>query len=160
MNQPKSLNSRFLVLTALLQIANELDACGNAYFTDCTFKQWYFMLVITHLFEKPPTLRATASALGTSHQNAKQIAVKLQEKNYLRIEKDKSDSRSLRLVPTRKYLMASRQQLDKDREFALTIFKDVSLEELTALYSGCVKIEKNLKELQDLQSKQKAISQK
>ena len=39
MNQPQSLNSRFLVLTALLQIANELDACGNAYITELTFKQ-------------------------------------------------------------------------------------------------------------------------
>ena len=66
------------------------------------------MLVVTHLFEKPPTLQAAADALGTSHQNAKQIAVKLQEKNYLKIEKDKSDSRSLRLIPTRKYQIASR----------------------------------------------------
>ena len=148
MNQPQSLNSRFLVLTALLQIANELDACGNAYFTELTFKQWYFMLVVTHLFEKPPTLRAAADALGTSHQTAKQIAVKLQEKNYLKIEKDKSDSRSLRLIPTRKYQIASRQWLEKDREFALTIFKDVSLEELTTLYTACAKIEKNLKALQ------------
>ena len=70
MNQPQSLNSRFLVLTALLQIANELDACGNAYFTELTFKQWYFMLVVTHLFEKPPTLRAAADAVSYTHLRA------------------------------------------------------------------------------------------
>ncbi len=85
-----SLNPRFLVLTALLQIANEVDAAGNLYFSELTFKQWYFMLVAANLFEKPPTLRSMADALGTSHQNAKQIALKLQDKNFLKITRDKS----------------------------------------------------------------------
>lgn len=62
-----------------------------------TFKQWFLMVVIQNSFDKPPTLNEASKAMGSSHQNIKQIASLLEEKGYIAFEKDKKDSRSKRI---------------------------------------------------------------
>ena len=47
-----------------------------------------------------PTLGEVATAMATSHQNAKQIAIALERKGMLRIVADKEDRRARRLEPT------------------------------------------------------------
>ena len=47
-----------------------------------------------------PTLGEVASAMATSHQNAKQIAAGLKRKGMLRIVQDKADGRVKRLTAT------------------------------------------------------------
>lgn len=62
-----------------------------------TFKQWFLLAVIRNSFETPPTLNETARAMGSSHQNVKKIASILESKGYLALEKDKRDSRVIRI---------------------------------------------------------------
>ena len=65
-----------------------------------TVKQWLLMISITSLFAEPPTIKQVAGAMGTSHQNVKQIALNLQKSGFLRLEKDANDARATRLVTT------------------------------------------------------------
>ncbi|MCS4517459.1 hypothetical protein JTS93_20945 [Clostridium botulinum] len=41
-----------------------------------------FYVNINEFFKEPPTLSELALEIGTSHQNAKQIAIKLEEKDF------------------------------------------------------------------------------
>lgn len=149
MNNRRELNKRFLVFSSLFQLGNQLETIGSQYIEDCTFKQWYFMLILCNLFEKAPTLSECAHALGSSHQNAKQIALKLEAKGYLKIEKDRSDSRSLRLKPTRKYLKVCEERLESERYFISELFKGLTLEEIEAMNNGFFKMEENLKRMEE-----------
>ena len=49
---------------------------------------------------EPPTLSEVAAGLGTTPQNAKQIAAALARKGFLEIVVDAADRRARRLVPT------------------------------------------------------------
>jgi len=41
--------------------------------------------------------------MGSSRQNVKQLALKLEENDYLKIEKDENDARVIRLKLTKNY---------------------------------------------------------
>ena len=62
-----------------------------------TFMQWFLMAVIRNSFETAPTLNETARAMGSSHQNVKRIASILEGKGYVRLARDKRDSRVTRI---------------------------------------------------------------
>jgi MarR family transcriptional regulator, transcriptional regulator for hemolysin len=92
------------VFAMLLLVANKMDTllerCLSPF--NVTSKQWFLLLCLFNLFESPPTIKALAKEMGSSHQNVKQVALKLEEKGLLKLEKDKKDLRSTRLVPTAK----------------------------------------------------------
>lgn len=73
-----------------------------------------FYVNINEFFKEPPTLSELALEIGTSHQNAKQIAIKLEEKGFLVVKKDTKDKRVLRLTPTNKIEKYVKLRKDKD----------------------------------------------
>ena len=148
MNEKMDLNKRFLVFSYLFQLSTQLETIGSKYIEDFTFKQWYFMLILSNLFDKAPTLSECAEVIGCSHQNAKQIASKLVDKGYLKIEKDKSDSRVIRLKPTLKYQRLSEVRLSKDQKFIAELFNGLSMKEVEVMVKAFMKMEKNLQLMQ------------
>jgi DNA-binding MarR family transcriptional regulator len=54
-----------------------------------TTKQWFLSETINSLFDAHPTLTEVGNAMGSSHQNVKQVAMKLQEKGCLSLKKTK-----------------------------------------------------------------------
>jgi DNA-binding MarR family transcriptional regulator len=65
---------------------------------DLTSQQGILLTLVRSRGE--PMLGEVAKAMGTSHQNAKQIASALERKGMLRIVKDASDARARRLTIT------------------------------------------------------------
>jgi len=67
-----------------------------------TAKQYLAIVVIENLYGHPPSISELAESLSTTHQNIKQIALQLQKKGFIRIERDESDKRIWRLNVTEK----------------------------------------------------------
>lgn len=95
-----------------------------------TSKQWYLSLLITMFFETPPTLKEAAQIMGTSYQNVKQIALKLEEKGLLRIEKDSHDARVLRLVTTEESQNFWEKTRPKGAQFMKDVFHNIDHDQL------------------------------
>lgn len=110
-----------------------------------TAKQWFLMAVIDEYFDNPPTLTEVAEKMGTTRQNVKQLALRLEEKGFLAIDKDPDDRRALRLSLTAKCheFWENRQQLDE--RFLDELFQNLTPEELHSLYSGLTKIAEGLR---------------
>lgn len=87
-----------LLFGALLAYGNRLQVLGDGFYTEVTTKQW-FLLACLELFEAPPTLGEVAGAMGCSHQNAKQLALKLAQKGYVLLRRDAADARRTRVLP-------------------------------------------------------------
>jgi MarR family transcriptional regulator for hemolysin len=83
-------------------VSNRIDALLEREFNkfDITTKQWFLSIIIDNLFDSPPTIKEVAREMGSSHQNVKQIALKLEQKGLLILEKDKEDARVTRLKLT------------------------------------------------------------
>ena len=79
--------AEYLLFGALLAYGNRLQVLGDGFYTEVTTKQW-FLLACLELFEAPPTLGEVAGAMGCSHQNAKQLALKLAQKGYVLLRRD------------------------------------------------------------------------
>lgn len=90
------------VFGALFVTANLMETLLDRAFASygITSKQWLLLITIQSLFQEAPTVSQVAAAMGTSHQNVKQVALNLEKRGFLRLEKDKQDARAVRLFVT------------------------------------------------------------
>lgn len=77
----------------LMRTGSRLQAEGDRFFETITLKQWLVLAELEYS-EKPRSLADLQRALGTSHQNIRQIAAKLEKKGLITIAPDPNDSRA------------------------------------------------------------------
>ena len=89
-----------------------------------------------------PSLSQAAAALGTTHQNAKQIATALERKGFLRIDPDEGDRRVRRLVTTAKSRSYWKRRSPSDYEHVLEWFAGLSEREAETLLELLLRVER------------------
>lgn len=97
----ETMDKRLVVFGSLFAIANRLQTEMDRRIEGISAKQWYIVMMLG-MFDSPPTLKQLAKISDTSHQNVKQIVVKLEQKGYVRLEKDPEDLRAMRIIATEK----------------------------------------------------------
>jgi len=112
-----------------------------------TTKQWFLLVIIESLFDNPPTMKEVAKEMGSSHQNVKQIALKLEQKGLLILEKDKRDARATRLKLTDDSYAFLNKIKCEGTEFTKMLFKDIDKEELAVARRGMQKMLLNINEM-------------
>ena len=91
-----------------------------------------------------PTLSQVAARLGSTHQNARQIASALQRKDLLTITPDPDDGRALRLRTTdRSRRLWARRSRD-DQRFITEWFGDLDPDEARTLYALLQRVHGNV----------------
>lgn len=128
-------------------LANKLQVLGDRILDGMTMKQWLLTALISQFRDGPPTLGEVSELMGSSHQNVKQIALKLQEKGFLRIEKDGVDSRALRLILTEKSDVYWKVREVEDMTFLRELFADLTEEELNVMVCGMRKLNQKVLEM-------------
>ena len=127
-------------------VANKLDTLLERELNPfgVTAKQWFLTAIVETAFERPPTIKEAAKAMGSSHQNVKQVALKLKEKGFMKMEKDSKDGRVTRLSLTeqsRKFWGA----MDKTSDiFIREVFKDIDMDNIADLRKGFEKVSMNV----------------
>ena len=134
---------------ALFVTANRLDTIMERNFAEfgVTTKQWFLSIVVDRLFEDPPTMKQAAYAMGSSHQNIKQLALKLHKKGLLRLDKDAQDARLMRLslTPEGQQLWHT-VRLQRD-PFQERLFEGISAEELKTVRGVMERLLHNIDEM-------------
>lgn len=152
MSKIESLKDRKFVFGSVQIVANKMDTLLERELKDydITFKQWFLTIVVENTFDSPPTIKEAAKAMGTSHQNVKQIALKLEKKGLIALEKDKKDGRVTRIRLTDLNDQLSEKIQEKAAIFTDTLFSGISAAEMakarTVLYrmmSNLAKMESN-----------------
>lgn len=136
------LDKQKYIFGMLFLLANRLQVIGDRYMSmdGITTKQWFLTVIISQFGDHPPTLSEVADIMGSSRQNVKQLALKLEEKEFLRIERDEQDARALRLKLTEKCNKFWEKREAKDSQFIRDIFGNLSLEELDKMAEGSNKL--------------------
>src|SRR3712207_2114918 len=88
-----------------------------------------------------PSLSQVASALSTTHQNAKQIAAALERKGFIRIAQDAADRRVRRLVTTAKSRAYWQQRSPDDYDVVLGWFSGLSESEAATLFDLLLRVD-------------------
>ncbi|MDF2486459.1 MAG: Transcriptional regulator, MarR family [Herbinix sp.] len=122
--------SKYIIFALIFMLSNKLQTIGDSFFEEVSTKQWFVLLVLGILGEHTPTLSELSEAVGSSHQNVKQLVLKLEQKGYVEILKDSEDARRLRIKATPKSEAFSREYHEKSAKFMNQLFGSFPQEEL------------------------------
>jgi len=137
------------VFGTLFVIANKLDTLLERELKefDITSKQWFLSVIVSSVFDEAPTMKQAASQMGCSHQNVKQVALKLKDKGLLKMEKDQKDQRITRMSLTEKSYNVWQGISPKGDMFMSQIFEGISKEDMERMRTSFFKIMGNLERL-------------
>lgn len=142
------LEAKGYVFGAIFALANKLQVLGDAFDSSITVKQWLFVVGVSK-FSEPPTLSEVANHIGYSRQNAKRIALALQDKGFVEVRRDEKDARALRIAVTRQSQEYFAGRGPREVEFLNQLFTGFDMELIHAVCQGLAKLDGNIRELID-----------
>lgn len=98
-----------------------------------TAKQWFLLASIGEFNGQAPSIKQVADLMGSSHQNIKQLALKLESNGYINMIRDPRDKRVLRLSLTQKNSEFWKDREKEDMLFFNKLFGDFSDDEVEKL---------------------------
>lgn len=140
------IESSYFLLGLLSAFDNRFQAMADSMMKEISWKQ-FFAIICINLCKDKPTVKELAEIMGSSHQNVKQILLKLEKKGFVQITVDEKDKRKQRIELTD----YCREFCAKNDEMSANIMKKmfagVSEEQLQMTIQTIIQIEDNLKEI-------------
>ena len=134
------------LLGLLSAFDNRYQASADRFFKEITWKQ-FFAIICINLCKENPTINELSSVMGSSHQNVKQILIKLESKDFVAIIPDEKDKRKQRIILTKKCEEFCRKNDEQSQEIINRIFSGVDEGELLITIQTILKMERNISEL-------------
>jgi DNA-binding MarR family transcriptional regulator len=118
--------TRIRTLRLILLLAQELGTLMDQQLREdgLTTQQAVLITIIDTLGE--PSIKQAAAALGTTHQNIRQLAASLERKGFIRITPDDTDARVRRLATTPKSHSTWQRRSAADQQQVLEWFSELS----------------------------------
>lgn len=151
MRKLDSMKDQKFVFGSVQIVANRIDTLLERELKeyDVTAKQWFLTVVIDNSFDKSPTIKEVARQMGSSHQNIKQVALKLEQKGLLVLEKDKRDARVTRLRLTEESFRFWKTTQTKASIFTKALFEGIDEEEMSKAKAVLQKMMSNLSQMDE-----------
>lgn len=129
--------------------ANMLQFISDRSFKEdnLTTKQWMLLATMEKFFDEPPGIKDLARKMGLSHQNVKQLALKLEKSGFVRLIKDDKDKRISRIHRTDKVERVFGARYHKDKDMIERIFEEFEPVEIISLFDGLNKLIDKLSEV-------------
>lgn len=140
------IESSYFLLGLLSAFENRFQAVADSTMREISWKQ-FFAIICINLCKDNPTVKELAEIMGSSHQNVKQILLKLEKKGFVRITIDERDKRKQRIELTD----YCKEFCERNDEMTMSImkkmFRGISEEQLQVTIQTIIQIEDNLKEI-------------
>lgn len=137
------------LLGLLSAFDNRYQAAADKYFREITWKQ-FFAIICINMCKEPPTLNDLSEVMGSSHQNVKQILLKLESKGFIAMMTDEKDKRKQRFVVTdkcREFLEENDNKSKTSAQIIAQIFEGVDEKSLGITIETIMKMERNLEKI-------------
>lgn len=142
-----------LFFGGILGTANQLQVMGDGLFDEITMKQWFVLAILEVFKEEAPTLKELAEEVGSSHQNVKQLVLKLQEKGYVEMFQDLEDKRKIRIQSTGKWQQIEVKYQEAEEQMLAQLFNGILEEDLRKAVEVLIKMRENMEEMKSNESK-------
>ena len=137
--------SSYYLLGLLSAFENRFQAMADSMMKEISWKQ-FFAIICINMCKEAPTIRELSEILGSSHQNVKQILLKLESKGFVEFEEDGSDKRKQRIVLTKKCMRVCEKNTGMSMKVMEKMFEGIPEKDLKTTIRTITKIEKNLTE--------------
>ncbi|MBO4910595.1 MAG: MarR family transcriptional regulator [Lachnospiraceae bacterium] len=136
--------SSYYLLGLISAFENRFQAMADSTMKEISWKQ-FFAIICINMCKEPPILKELSDVLGSSHQNVKQILIKLEKKNFIEFKTDEKDKRKQRIVLTDQ----CREFCEKNDEMSIIImnrmFNGIPEKDILTTIQTIIGIEKNMK---------------
>ena len=140
------IEASYFLIGLLSAFENRFQAVADAEMKELSWKQFFAMICVS-LCKDAPTVKELAQIMGSSHQNVKQILIKLEKKGFVSVEEDAEDRRKQRIRLTQYAAQFCAQNDDRSMQLLQRMFQGVSEEQLQITIQTLLQLESNLKEL-------------
>ncbi|NMD37770.1 MAG: hypothetical protein GYA87_03705 [Christensenellaceae bacterium] len=152
-----NIDDRYYLFGMLTVFANRMQTVGDTVFEEITWKQW-FALLGSSVLQPLPSVSQVANFLGTSHQNMKQLLLRLQSRGFIKLEKDKADLRRTLIKLTPEYEAFDKKYRESSSIFMDSLFEGISSESLATARQVLYQLDNNLKAIaQDINKQEDNI---
>ena len=138
------IESSYFLMGLLSAFDNRFQAMADRTMKEISWKQ-FFAIICINLCREKPTIRELAKIMGSSHQNVKQILLKLEKKGFVRIAADENDKRKQRVEVTEYCMEFCQKNDDMSSQVMMQMFQGISEEQLRVTIQTIIQIEDNLK---------------
>ena len=138
----------YFLLGLLSAFDNRFQALADSMMKEISWKQ-FFAVICINLCKEKPTVRELAEIMGSSHQNVKQILLKLEKKGFVSISADENDKRKQRIELTDYCMEFCKKNDEMTTNIMQRMFDGISQQQLHATIQTIIQIEDNLKEIQN-----------
>ena len=136
----------YFLLGLLSAFDNRFQAVADRMMQEVSWKQ-FFAIICINMCKESPTIKELAEIMGSSHQNVKQILLKLEKKGFANIIADGQDKRKQRVVLTQKCMEFCLANDEKSMQAITAMFDGISCEQLQITIKTIMQMEDNLKKL-------------
>ena len=142
------IESSYFLLGLLSAFENRFQAMADSSIKEISWKQ-FFAIICINLCKDSPTVKELAEIMGSSHQNVKQILLKLEKKGFVSILVDDKDKRKQRIILMPYCLEFCAKNDEMSMKLLKRMFEGVSEEHIQTTIQTIIQIEDNLKEIRD-----------
>ncbi|MBP3610649.1 MAG: MarR family transcriptional regulator [Lachnospiraceae bacterium] len=136
----------YFLLGLLSAFDNRFQAVADRLIGEISWKQ-FFAIICINLCKESPSLKELADIMGGSHQNTKQILLKLEKKGFVSITPDPDDKRKQRISLTEQCLQFCAENDEQSTLAINTMFHNIPNEQLRITIQTIMQMEENLKNL-------------
>jgi DNA-binding MarR family transcriptional regulator len=141
------MDDQHLLFGTIFSLANALQAAGDSILGEISSKQWFLLACVGLFPDGAPSVSEVTAVFGTSHQNVKQLALKLEEKGYLKIQTDKCDKRVRRLSITQKTRAFWKRMDEPSADFVRKLFKGINPKDVAAGLKALTAMGENVRDI-------------
>ena len=136
--------SEYFLIGLLSAFENRFQTCADNVMKEISWKQ-FFAIICISFCKEPPTINDLAEILGSSHQNVKQILLKLEKKGFIKFQEDKQDKRKQRIVVTKACLKFCDKNNETSSQIMQKMFEGIPEKDIKTTIKTIVKMDDNLK---------------
>lgn len=145
------IESPYFLLGLLSAFDNRFQAAADRLIGEISWKQ-FFTVICINLCKGDPTLRQLADVMGTSHQNCKQLLIKLEKKGFVALTPDPEDKRKQRIRLTPACLQFCRENDERSTALMAQMFQGIPQEDILTTIRTITQMEKQLGGLEAAQN--------
>ena len=134
----------YFLLGLMSAFENRFQTIADNVMKEISWKQ-FFAIICISMCKEAPTINELSEILGSSHQNVKQILLKLESKGFIKFQEDKDDKRKQRIAVTKKCLKFCEKNNETSSQIMQKMFEGISEKDIQTTIKTIVRMDGNLK---------------
>lgn len=141
-----NIENTFFLIGLLNEFMNRFQTVGDRFFEEISWKQCFLLICIKY-FKDPPSLKEVSEMMGCSHQNVKQMLIKLEKAGYVKLIPDELDKRKQRILLTQRTMEFNEKNDKPSKDFMEWMFANVDPKDLEITVKTIQQLDEQLKNM-------------